>query len=1176
MKKYKIINTICGWIVFTIAAIVYLLTIEPTASFWDCGEFISSAYKLEVGHPPGAPFFMLLGNLFTQFTNDPGEVAKMINSMSALLSAFTILFLFWTITHLTRKLVVNEDKEIRFGQTITVLGSGLIGALVYTFSDTFWFSAVEGEVYAFSSMLTALVFWLILKWEENAERLDSDKWIVLIAYIMGLSIGVHLLNLLCIPAIVMVYYYKKTENPSWRGVLLALLLSFGLILVLMYGIIPGFTKLGGWFELFFVNTLGMGYNSGVAVYLAFLVISIVWALWESMSERGNLKRARIAFLLSIGLSGILFIGDSIWLWLALTGASVYLVISKNRLDIKFLNLSMSSLLVILIGFSAYAIIPIRSSANPPLDLNSPEDVFSLSSYLNREQYGQTPIIHGTTYASQIVRNSQGRAEISEEKKSYSRVLKTAANEKDRYIESKIPVYKYTNTMLFPRMHTHASQPGYRNHIQGYENWGGVVDRNQKPSFFNNLKFLFNYQINFMYWRYFMWNFSGRQNDIQGDGGLTKGNWITGINFIDDKILGLGPQDNIAPEIVDNKGHNAYYMLPFLLGIIGILYQLSLRKREKVFDEETQEEFVIVEPLLESKGFRSFSIVFLLFFMTGLAIVLYLNQTPYEPRERDYAYAGSFYAYAIWVGMAVAGISRFLRNHIKNTTWTASLASVACLLIPIQMAGQNWDDHDRSGRTLARDTGMNYLSCVDPDGIIFTNGDNDTYPLWYVQETEGFRTDVRVANLSFLQTEWYVDQMLRQAYESTPLPIEWDRDKYWSDAGSAAFVVTKNEILNTLKQNNVPSVSYNQYYDANAYKDSISLKNLMENLRTGQYKPSNPFTFNIGNTQVIPSNRLYLNIDTALVPWQSFNSKAKERMFINLGDKSAVYRQEIMIMDILTNINDDNWKRPVYYATTVDPNLFMNLKNSNFSLTGLAYQIVPGIPQSSGVNTEKAYDNMMNKFRWGGLEKNPNIYLDETGRRMISNFRLYFSQLIEALIQEGKKDKAIAALDKATSIMPAKSVAYGNDGVLFARAYYRVGEEEKARKLIGEIEEKLQANLAWYDRLTARQTSSTMVDIYYNIHSLLLIASIYQEFEKEKYQKYTDDLLQRAQSYYTQGIDYVGDVILKDVTDNSIRGYYRAENDTALQAREEENMQKALKIMQQFSPRLLEQYNRAQK
>ena len=1153
MRTYKLINNLSGWAVFIVAAGVYLLTIESSARFWDCGEFISAAYKLEVGHPPGAPIFMLVANLFTQFTNDPSQVAVMVNGMSALLSALTILFLFWTITHLTRKLVIGENKEtLNLGQLIIVIGSGLVGALIYTFSDTFWFSAVEGEVYAFSSMLTALVFWLILKWEDNAHKPDSDKWIVLIAYIMGLSIGVHLLNLLAIPAIVMVYYYKKAENPNWKTGLAALFLSFGLIAVLMFGIIPGFTKVGGWFELFFVNTLGMPYNTGVAVYLILLLGVTLWGILETLSGNPEMKRIKTAFTLSIALFGVLFIGSSPWLWVVLIGVAIYFVFVKDKLNPKFVNLAMSSLLVILIGFSAYAIIPIRSTANPPLDLNSPEDVFSLGSYLNREQYGDTPLVHGTTYASQIVRDNEGRAVTSSEKKSYSRIVKTSEDQKDRYVSSTIPKYKYSNTMLFPRMYSHPSQPGFANHIRGYENWGGVIDRNSMPSFFDNLKYMINYQMNFMYWRYFMWNFSGRQNDIQSDGGMTKGNWITGIKFIDDKVLGLGPQDNIAPEIADNKGHNKYFLLPFLLGIIGIAYQFNLR----------------------GKGKQSFSVVFLLFFMTGLAIVLYLNQTPYEPRERDYAYAGSFYAFAIWTGIGVAGISRFLRQYVKNTTLTATLVSLIALIVPIQMASQNWDDHDRSGRTLARDTGMNYLSSVEPNAILFTNGDNDTYPLWYAQETEGFRTDVRVTNLSFLQTEWYIDQMMRTAYQSDPLPIRWERDKYSGEAGSAAFVVTKQEIENVLKQNNVPAFSYNQYFDANAYKDNVSLKEVMEKLRTGTYRPTNPF--NTGETQVIPANKLYLNLDSAKIDWQSFNSKPAERMTVNLGEKSAVYRQELMIMEMLSNLNDDDWKRPIYFATTVDPNLYLNLKNTNFSLTGLAYQVVPGVPLNSGVNIQKAYDNMMNKFRWGGLEKNPDIYLDETSRRMISTFRLYFNQLIEALVDAGENEKAIAALDKVTTMMPGKAVAYGNDGIMFARAYYHLGEKEKAQNLMNEIEERLHANLDWYDRLNPKQMGSAIYDIYYNVHSQLLISSVYQEYDKEKHQSYTDDLLQRAETYYLVGASYIGDEILKEVANNSIRGFYRSGDDSTLQALESENIQRTMHIMQQFSPKLFEQFNQALK
>lgn len=1154
MRKYSFINNAIGWIVFAIAAAVYLLTVEPTASFWDCPEFISAAYKLEVGHPPGAPIFMLLGNLFTQFASAPSEVAKTINIMSALLSAFTILFLFWTITHLAKKLVFkkDDDGEMTLGQLIMIMGSGAVGALAYTFSDTFWFSAVEGEVYAFSSMLTALVFWLILKWENSAHKPHSDKWIVLIAYVMGLSIGVHLLNLLCIPAIVLVYYYNKNQEPTLKGALLSLLFSFGLVIVLLFGIIPGFTKVGGWFELFFVNTLGMAYNTGVIVYILALVGAILWALFESISKKGNQTRARIAFLLSIALSGILFIGSSGWFWIVLIGAALYFTFKRKSVNMKFVNLAMSSLIVILIGFSAYAIIPIRSSANPPLDLNSPEDVFSLGSYLNREQYGQTPLIYGQTYASKTKRTADGSPVLKSEKKSYSKIIKTSPEQSDKYIASTSPVYEYTNTMLFPRMHSNPNNPVFRNHLIGYRQWGTVADENRTPSFFANLKFFFNYQVNYMYWRYFMWNFSGRQNDVQGDGGITAGNWISGIPVIDQYVLGLGPQNNIAPDIENNKGRNVYFMLPFLLGIIGIIFQFKSGKR----------------------GLQGFSIVFMLFFMTGLAIVMYLNQTPFEPRERDYAYAGSFYAYAIWIGLSVAGIAMFLKKYIKNPIAAPAIATIASLFVPVLMGAQNWDDHDRSGRYLARDTGMNYLSCVEENGIIFTNGDNDTYPLWYAQETEGFRTDVRVTNLSFLQTEWYVDQMVRPAYESNSLPISWTRDQYSGEKGTAAFVLSRKEIMQALQKSDIPPISYNMYYDVNAFKDTISLEQVLENLKTGQNaRPKNPFSR--GETQVIPSDILYMDVDSSKIDWKAMNAAPSAKMFIDLSGKSALYRQELMMLEMLNNINKDNWERPIYFATTVDRNLYMNLQNNNMSLNGLTYQIVPGKPLNGGVNTEATYDNLMNKFRWGGLEENPNIYLDETSRRMISTFRLYFTQLIGALIDEGKNDKALAALDKATTVMPASAVPYGNDGILFARSYYRIGQKEKAEALIGEIADRINKNLDWFDRLKPQKIADTMTDVLYNnVNPLLLIASVYQQYDKDKYKVLVDDLLQRAQFYYSIGIPYLGDTIVKEITDNSIRGYYlSSENDTLHQSLEEQTMEKTLQLMKQFSPQLMEQYTK---
>ena len=638
MRKYKLINNVLGWIVFLIASTVYLMTIEPTASFWDCGEFISSAFKLEVGHPPGAPFFMLTANLFTQLASDASSVAKMVNSMSALFSGLTILFLFWSITHLARKIMVDDESEISLGQMITIMGSGLVGALAYTFSDTFWFSAVEGEVYAYSSLFTALVFWLILKWEEAADRPHADRWIVLIAYLMGLSIGVHLLNLLCIPAIVLVYYYKKFPNPTMKGTIYALLVSFAIVGLMMYGVVQGLVEVCGYFELLFVNVLGMPYNSGVFAYVIVLAAVLIWSIWETMRDEINPVRMKVAFILSIVLVGVPFIGSGYVLAVILTGAlTAYLFMSK-KVNIKMLNTVLVCLMVIVVGYSSYALTMIRATADTPMNQNAPSDIFTLRSYLAREQYGKTPLLYGQTFASEVQRENQGGncAPVTKEGEAvWSRVIKKDPSEKDKYFVSRHDVeYEYVDelNMLFPRMYSNVDA-----HVGAYKEWsqfkGEPVKFNRcgenvtvmKPTFAENLRYFFAYQLNFMYWRYFMWNFSGRQNDIQGNGEVMNGNWITGIKAIDEVLV--GPQDNMPSDIADNKGHNVYYMLPLLLGILGLLYQAYSGQR----------------------GIQSFWITFFLFFMTGIAIVLYLNQTPYQPRERDYAYAGSFYAFCIWIG-----------------------------------------------------------------------------------------------------------------------------------------------------------------------------------------------------------------------------------------------------------------------------------------------------------------------------------------------------------------------------------------------------------------------------------------------------------------------------------------------------------------------------------------------
>ena len=699
MKTYKIVNDLTGWFIFAIAAFTYCSTIEPTASFWDCPEFITTAAKLEVGHPPGAPFFMLFGNLFAQFASDASEIAKMINMMNALLSAGCILFLFWSITHLAKKLIVgDEERSVSMGKTIAIMMSGVAGALIYTWSDTFWFSAVEGEVYAFSSFITALVFWLILKWENHANEAGSDRWLVLIAYLVGLSIGVHLLNLLCIPAIVLVFYYKKSKNPDLKGSLLALGVSVVLVAAVLYGIVPGIVKVGGWFELMFVNGLGMGYNSGLYVYLGLLVASLVWALVES-TKGVSKTRMNVSFLLSTALLGIPFYGHgtaSVIIGMVLLAVIAFVLFNNKKITARLLNTSILCMTLITVGYASYAVIVIRSTANPPMDQNSPEDIFTLGEYLSREQYGDRPLFMGETYASQpeIIDDGKNlKYNIEKGAPVYQRKDKTNAEEKDEYVvvHEKIN-YKYPSnqTMLFPRIYS-------KSHADKYQSWlGGIKTHSvaynipgqgsqtvEIPNYSENLRFFFSYQMNFMYWRYFMWNFAGRQNDIQGGGELEHGNWITGIDFIDNMIYKTD-LSKLPSDLQNNKGHNVFYCLPLILGLLGFFWQAFKDK----------------------KSIQQFWVVFFLFFMTGIAIVIYLNQTPGQPRERDYAYAGSFYAFAMWCGLGVTAIFDFLNKRLggkRSGAIVASLiAAVPAIAVPLQMVSQTWDDHDRSGRYGCRD------------------------------------------------------------------------------------------------------------------------------------------------------------------------------------------------------------------------------------------------------------------------------------------------------------------------------------------------------------------------------------------------------------------------------------------------------------------------------------------
>ena len=1066
MRKYKLINNVLGWIVFLIASTVYLMTIEPTASFWDCGEFISSAFKLEVGHPPGAPFFMLTANLFTQLASDTATVAKMVNSMSALFSGLTILFLFWSITHLARKIMVNDENEISLGTMITIMGSGLVGALAYTFSDTFWFSAVEGEVYAYSSLFTALVFWLILKWEEAADRPHADRWIVLIAYLMGLSIGVHLLNLLCIPAIVLVYYYKKFPNPTMKGTIYALLVSFAIVALMMYGVVQGLVEVCGYFELLFVNVLGMPYNSGVFAYVIVLAGVLIWSIWETMRDEVHPVRMKIAFIAAIVLVGVPFIGSGYVLAVILTAAlTAYLFMSK-KVNIKLLNTVLVCLMVIVVGYSSYALTMIRATADTPMNQNAPSDIFTLRSYLAREQYGKTPLLYGQTFASEVKRENQGGncSPVTKEGEAvWSRVIKKDKNEKDKYYISRHDVdYEYVDelSMLFPRMYSSVDA-----HVGAYKEWsqfkGEPVKFNRcgenvtvmKPTFAENLRYFFAYQLNFMYWRYFMWNFSGRQNDIQGNGEVLNGNWITGIKAIDEVLV--GPQDNMPSDIADNKGHNVYYMLPLLLGILGLLYQAYSGQR----------------------GIQSFWITFFLFFMTGIAIVLYLNQAPYQPRERDYAYAGSFYAFCIWIGFGVAALAKLIQRYGKMSPVVAgSVATVLCLFVPIQMASQNWDDHDRSGRYVCRDFGANYLESCEPNAVIFTNGDNDTFPLWYAQEVEGIRTDVRVCNTSYLQTDWYIDQMKKQAYESAPLPISWDRADYVQGTRDAAYVfpmtdkpIDLSTALNFVRSNDpkfkkIPGISQELDY--------------------------------------IPSETLIYKVDSATAVAKGLATDSTgllKEMTIDLKGKNALGKQELMILDMLQT---NDWERPIYYAITVNPDQFVGL-DGYFEQTGLAYQIVPK-NANKGTNTEKMYDNVMNKFKWGGVDK-PGVYIDENVMRMCKSYRMaLFNKLAEDLVKEGKNEKALNVLNKCMEVLPPENVPLDYTALSTGELYYALDQDEKAEEIFTGIAENAMRNIDWFFRLKPSQLASVTRELEHNLAVMQQVLAVSKHYNPEFAKKYQEE------------------------------------------------------------------------
>ena len=1053
-NRFKLLNNIIGWVVFLVAAFTFCSTIEPTASFWDCGEYIACSYKLEVGHPPGAPTFLILGRVFSLLSGgDPAMVAKWINVMSALASAFTILFLFWSITLLGLKMARKATASLTDGQALAILGSGVVGALAYTFSDSFWFSAVEGEVYAMSQFFTAIVFWAILRWDAD-DSARSDRWLVFIAYLMGLSIGVHLLNLLAIPAIVLIYYFKKYK-PSTKGIIIAGVVSVVLLGIIQNGIIPGVVNCAANAELMFVNSFGLPFNGGTIIYflllLGLIVAGIIYTNTGESSKRKLFYGIGIAFFLicvfsafSIGHTGTT--STAIIMRLGMFAGAAWLVY-KLRNNLPKLNTILLSLAVLLIGYSTFFVLIIRSQANTPMDENNPEDAISMLAYLQRKQYGDWPILYGPYYGAPL----DNQNPYSDDAPVYEKNETTGEYEIVDYSYNSIPNYAPEMSTIFPRMW----EGNQRSHVGEYKQWSGFDEQvarkikmrdNQgeekdiaRPSFGNNLKYFFSFQVQWMYMRYFAWNFIGRQNDIQGHGphhNHTDGGWMSGLNGFE------GVKMNLVPEnMKNNKGMNNFYAIPFLLGLIGLWFHFS-------------------------RDWKNALVMLLLFLLTGAAIVLYLNQYPLQPRERDYAYAGSFYAWAVWIGFAVYAIYELAVKYVQQIP-AAGIAAVLCLSGPYLMVKDGWDDHNRSHRYTARDFAKNYLASCAPNAIIFTNGDNDTFPLWYVQEVEGFRTDVRVVNLSLLNTDWYIEQSVRKAYGSDPVPFSFTRDQYRQGTNDQVFVFDDKKI---------------QGY--RSVKDIIAF-----------VKDKNPQTKYITNDQendagdkvsdtiaYIPTKKLFIPVDkravkaNGTVPADTPDSLIADSVKWTL-DKNYMFKADLMILDLLAQ---NNWKRPVYFAVTAGSDSYLNLEEY-FQLEGLAYRLVPykkpvnrSMFSPASVNTNAMYNNIMRPeksgWAWGGIDKY-DLYLDENNLRMTTNLRIQMMTLADVLIQEGKNDKAREILDKCMSALPERNVPYEPTMIYIAQFYYKLGtaaDIEKATKLAKRLFDLSEQNVKFFSALQKKR------------------------------------------------------------------------------------------------------------
>lgn len=1046
-NRYKLWERLLSILVFVVSTTVYFLTMEKSATVWDNPEFITTFHKLEIGHPPGAPFYMLVYNFFGHFFPQHGDwIAISANALSGIFSGLTILLLFRTIAYLIRRgEELSHADHLSKTDGILALGGALVGSLLYAFTDTFWYSAVEAEVYSFSSFFTALVFYLMLKWESTEDERYADRWLLVIMFLMGLSVGVHLLNLLAIPAMALIYYFKKSEHPTWKGGIIAILISFALIAIMMFGIIQGAPEVAGWFDLFFVNTLGFGFNSGLLVYVILLVGCLGLAFYATMRRPVPQVLMRVSFFLGVILIGIPFMGCGWIIPLVIIGALAYYLFGRKRQDLHKIGISSLSLFLFFMGISTYGVILIRANSDIPMNQNTPSDVFSLKYYLSREQYGATPLIYGQTYASLPEYDRDGRA-MTKKSTVYKRAEKLNPDDPDRYeaSESETLIFRKDMNMLFPRMYS-TLMPHYK---EGYQIWGDVIGESrtimdkgesrtvQVPTFAENLRYFFSYQVNYMYWRYFLWNFSGRQNDLLGQGEITKGNWISGIPFIDG--IFLGPQDNLPSFIKDNPAHNRYYMLPLILGLLGLLMQIFGTSK---------------------RSMENFWIVLALFFMTGLAIVMYINQTPYQVRERDYSYAGSFYAFAIWIGFGVPALYNLLtKNGTQRKPVLALGVTAVCMLVPMLVIAENWDDHNRNGRRIAADAGNNYLQSCEPNGIIFCNGDNDTFPLWYAQEVEGVRPDLRVCNTSYLQADWYISQMKKEVYDSKPLPITWGIREYGGDRRGIVYLLPQ-------VKDTIPVRLALDF----AGSDDPKLKRIPGVAQTVDYIPSQQLKLTYDPQALIRSGILYPS-DTAHV-------NGNEVIF-DFKTKNYLSKPELIILDMLAT---SQFTRPIYYCITVGSSEHVGM-TKNFRQTGMAYQVLPFVTKgtSAEVDTKRMYENVMTKYKWGGADKK-GVYMDENNRKMVETYRsMIFGRLAQALVKQGDVAKAKEVLALSETAIRADVVPHGVSSLGLIQAYYDVDDMAKAEEISTQIMDDMMGTLRWYFRLRSDQFILNMSDIETNL------------------------------------------------------------------------------------------------